>query len=61
MAILKKTEIESMDEAAKTAKIAELEKAILELRGEGRGEKVKPLRKAIASLRTPRPKSVKKK
>ncbi|MFH0885150.1 MAG: hypothetical protein V1861_05570 [Candidatus Micrarchaeota archaeon] len=56
MAILKKTDIEGMTDAAKTAKIVELERAILELRGEGRTDRVKPLRKAIASLKTPRPK-----
>ena len=34
------------------AKIAEFEKAILELEGEGKRDKVRPLRKAIASLKT---------
>jgi hypothetical protein len=61
MAIIKKTELDKMDAAAKTAKIAEIEKAMLVLRGEGRADKVKPLRKAIAQLKTPRPVSVKKK
>jgi ribosomal protein L29 len=56
MAVIKKTDIESMTDAAKAAKITELERAILELRGEGRNDRVKPLRKAIASLKTPRPK-----
>lgn len=56
MAILKKTDIEGMTEQAKAAKIVELERAMLELRGEGRADKVKPLKKAIASLKTPRPK-----
>jgi len=55
MAIIKKTEFDSMSDVQKSAKIAELERAILELRGEGRREKVKPLRKAIAQLKTPRP------
>lgn len=55
MAVIKKTQLDSMTDAEKTAKISELEKAILELRGEGRKDKVKPLRKAIAKLKTPRP------
>jgi hypothetical protein len=60
MAVIKKNQFDSMTEADKTAKIAELEKAILELRGEGRKDKVKPLKKAIASLKTPRPAKAKK-
>ena len=60
MAVIKKTEFDTMDDAAKAAKIAELERAILELQGEGRKDKVKPLKKAIAKLKTPRPKTVKK-
>jgi len=61
MTVIKKTELDAMDDAAKAAKIAELERAILELQGEGRKEKIKPLKKAIAKLKTPRPKTVKKK
>jgi hypothetical protein len=61
MAIIKKSDLDSLGEKEKTAKIAELERAILELRGEGHGDKAKPLRKAIAKLKTPRPKTVKKK
>ncbi len=34
------------------AKISELEKAILELHGEGRPDKVKSLRRSIAQLKT---------
>ncbi len=56
MAVLKKTDLDSMTDAAKIAKIAELERAMLELRGEGRADKIKPLRKAIAQLKTPRQK-----
>jgi hypothetical protein len=56
MAILRKTDLDSMTDAAKAAKITELERAMLELRGEGRADKVKPLRKAIAKLKTPRQK-----
>lgn len=61
MAAIKKKAIAGMSDAEKAAKISELERAILELRGEGRLDKVKPLKKAIASLRTPRPESVKRK
>lgn len=57
MAVLKKTDLDSMTDAAKAAKITELERAMLELRGEGRADRIKPLRKAIAQLKTPRAKS----
>jgi hypothetical protein len=60
MAIIKRTDMEKLDDSARLVKIAELEKAILELRGEGRKDKVKPLKKAIAQLKTPRAKKVKK-
>ncbi|MFH0738004.1 MAG: hypothetical protein V1827_05610 [Candidatus Micrarchaeota archaeon] len=59
MAVIKKNELGAMDAKARTAKIADLEKAILELRGEGRKDKIRPLRRAIAQLKTPQ--SVKKK
>ncbi len=52
MAVIKKNEMKTMTLKAAEAKIAELEKAILELRGEGKREKVKPLKKAIAKLKT---------
>ena len=60
MAIIKKTQLAAMSDAERTTKIAELERAMLELRGEGRADKIKPLRKAIARLKTPKAKSVKK-
>lgn len=60
MAIIKRNQLDAMSDAEKTAKIAELERAMLELRGEGRKDKTKPIRKAIAKLKTPRPKRVKK-
>jgi ribosomal protein L29 len=60
MAVIKKTELESMSDAERQKKVGEIEKAILELRGEGRKDKVKPLRKAIAQLKTPRPGKEKK-
>ena len=59
MAIIKKTQLAAMSDVEKTAKIAELERAMLELRGEGRNDKIKPLRKAIARLRTPRAQNLK--
>ena len=59
MAIIKKSELDSMNDMQKADKIAQLEKAMLEMRGEGRKDKVKPLRKAIAKLKTPRVKALK--
>jgi ribosomal protein L29 len=55
MAVIRKSELQKMNDAEKAAKIAELERAVLELRGEGRGDKAKSLKKAIARLKTPRP------
>jgi ribosomal protein L29 len=53
MAVIKKSELRKMSPAERVKKIAELEKAMLELRGEGKKDKTKPLRKAIAKLKTP--------
>ncbi|NYZ77199.1 hypothetical protein H0O02_02695 [Candidatus Micrarchaeota archaeon] len=52
MAVIKKNELKEMSAKAAQAKIADLEKAILELHGEGKREKVKPLRRTIAKLKT---------
>jgi ribosomal protein L29 len=52
MAIIRKSELKKMNAQERASKIAELEKAMLELRGEGKKEKTKPLRKAIAKLLT---------
>ncbi|MDD5339868.1 MAG: hypothetical protein PHV13_01320 [Candidatus ainarchaeum sp.] len=52
MAIIRKSELKKMSAQERAGKIAELEKAMLELRGEGKKEKTKPLRKAIAKLLT---------
>lgn len=60
MAVIKKTDLEKLTPEEKVAKIAELEKLILELHGEGSLNKVKPLRKAIAQLKTPKEQRVKK-
>lgn len=61
MAAIRKSEIGKMTDAERAAKIAELGRAMLELHGEGRLDKARPLRKAIARLKTPAPKSVIKK
>ncbi len=52
MAVISKNELKSMTPKAAEAKIAELEKAMLELHGEGKREKANALKKAIARLRT---------
>jgi len=54
MAVIKKNELDALSDAERKAKIAELERAILELRGEGREDKARPLRKTIAKLKTPK-------
>lgn len=60
MAVIKKSEMDKMSDAEKAAKIVELERAMLELRGEGRADKARPLKKAIAKLKTPSGRRVKK-
>ena len=52
MAVIKNNELKSMPPKEAEAKITELEKAILELHGEGKREKIKPLRRTIAKLKT---------
>jgi len=52
MAVIRKNEIKKMDTKEVEAKIAGLERALLELEGEGKKEKKKPVRKAIAKLKT---------
>ena len=49
---MKKTDIEKLTPKEKEAKIAELERSILEITGEGRFEKIKTLKKSIAALKT---------
>jgi len=56
MAIIRKSEMEKLNDTQRLAKIVELERAILEMYGEGRKDKIKPLKKAIAALKTPRAK-----
>ena len=52
MGILKKSDLKAMSAKEAEAKIADLEKAILEMHGEGKREKIAPLKKAIAQLKT---------
>jgi ribosomal protein L29 len=60
MAAIRKSDMEKMSPAERKSKITELERAMLELRGEGRVDKTRPLRKAIARLNTPVSKNIKK-
>ncbi len=52
MAVIKKNDLKVMSAKEAEAKIADLEKAILELHGEGKREKVQPLKRTIAKLKT---------
>lgn len=52
MAVLKKNEIAKLTVAEIDNKILEIEKSMLELKGEGRVDKVAALRKIIAKLLT---------
>ena len=61
MAAIRKSEMEKMTPTDRKNKIAELERAMLELRGEGRLDKIRPLKKAIAKLNTPPANNIKKK
>ena len=49
---IKKNERKNMTKVEAEKKLAEVEKALLELRGEGRYEKTKALKKTIAQLKT---------
>jgi len=60
MAVIKKSDMQKMSPAERKNKIVELERALLELRGEGRLDKARPLKKAIARLKTPPPINIKK-
>ena len=52
MSIIKKSDLKAMSAKEAKAKIADLEKAMLEMHGEGKREKIAPLKKAIAKLKT---------
>jgi ribosomal protein L29 len=52
MAIIKKNDLSKMTAEEATKKITELNRVLLELEGEGKKEKRKPVKKAIAQLKT---------
>ncbi len=52
MAAIRKSDIRKLTPKEAEAKITQLERALLELEGEGKYEKKKPVRKAIAKLKT---------
>lgn len=52
MAIIRKSDLEKMTPKEAEAKLVELDRALLELQGEGKADKVKPVKKAIAKLKT---------
>ncbi|MBI5047011.1 hypothetical protein HZC07_04765 [Candidatus Micrarchaeota archaeon] len=52
MSVIKKSDRKKLTVKEAEAKIVELERAMLELRGEGHKDKTKPLKKAIAQLKT---------
>jgi ribosomal protein L29 len=52
MAIIKKDELKKMTAKEAEKKIVEIERALLEAEGEGKRERRKPLRRAIAQLKT---------
>ena len=51
MAAIKKSELKKLNQEEIEKKISELERAMLELHGEGRKDKTRPLRTAIAQLK----------
>jgi ribosomal protein L29 len=52
MAAIKKNEISKLSKAELEAKLDALERSMLELRGEGRYDKVKSVRHAVAAIKT---------
>lgn len=52
MAVLRSNDIKKLSRQQAVEKLAELEKAMLELGGEGKLERRRPLKQAIARLRT---------
>ena len=52
MAILKMNDVKKLSIELARDKLVEIEKALLELAGEGKKEKSKPVRRAIARLKT---------
>ena len=52
MAVIKKEDLRKMSKKEAEKKLIELEMALLELEGEGKRELRKPLKRAIAQLKT---------
>jgi ribosomal protein L29 len=52
MAVIRKSDLGKMTEKEFETKRAELERSLLELEGEGKREKRKPVKKAIAQIKT---------
>ncbi len=52
MAMAKKKDLNKMTEKELREKLAEMEKVSLELRGEGKKELMKPVKKTIARIKT---------
>ena len=52
MAVIRKSDMQKMTDKEAETKLTELERALLELEGEGKKEKKKPVKKAIAKLKT---------
>lgn len=52
MAVLRNKDIKKLSKQQAAEKLVELEKSMLELMGEGKREKRKPLKQAIARLKT---------
>lgn len=52
MSAIRKSEVAKMNKKELEAKLADFGKAMLELEGEGKRDKVRPLKKAIARIKT---------
>lgn len=52
MAAIKKSDLKNMGKREMEAKLIELRKAMLELEGEGKRDKIRPIKKAIAAILT---------
>ena len=52
MAIIRKSDLGKMTPKEAEAKLVDLKRALLELEGEGKSDKRKPLKKAVAKLKT---------
>jgi len=52
MAAIRKSDLGKMNDKELETKLADLQKSLLELEGEGKREKRKPVKKAIAQIKT---------